>query len=153
MSSTRLQLTEGVSVVSLPQVPADGLLISKLLTRMGEADIILDMISQTAPSSNQISLSFTILDADLVATLKVFREPEFEGKLKPLISSENTKIQLFDPQMDQKSGVAAAVIGSIIAQGIEILLITTSDLDISVAIPGVRQLDAIAGIKAVFNLE
>ena len=152
MSSMRLQLTEGVSVVSLPQIPANGLLTAKLLARLGDAGIILDMISQSTPSSSQVSISFTILDADLVATLKVLREPEFEGKLKPLISSENTKIQLYDPQMDQKSGVAAAVLGAIVEQGIEILLITTSDLDISVAIPGVRQMDAINAIKREFDI-
>lgn len=147
----QVQLTEGVSVVSLHNIPSDGRILSVLLKRLGESGVNLDMISQSTPISSAISVSFTILDCDLVNTLKVLNDDEFEKKLRPLVSSENSKILLFDPEMNKKCGVAAAVIDALTSRGIEILMITTSELEISIAVPRIRQLDAVEAVNALIK--
>ena len=93
------------------------------------------MISQTAPQGGAIRLSFTVSDRDMVAVLTLL------GALKadhPALTTEilqgNGKITFSDANMVHTPGVAAQVFSLLSQADIQIMLITTSDVDISILI-------------------
>ncbi|MEG2174606.1 MAG: hypothetical protein RR135_03865 [Oscillospiraceae bacterium] len=151
---SKLTLTERVSLVSFESLPTEGREISALLAALANGGVNLDMISQSVPCAQSVSLSFTISDSDLVKTLHICRELSgtIEG-LKPLVSSANCKLQLYGEQMAAMPGVAAAAIATVYALGCEIQLISTSEVDISLLISRLDADRIIGEFKNLFGCE
>ena len=69
-----------------------------------------------------------------------------DAKASPLISVGYSKLNLFGEEMVTSCGVAARALAALAGANIEIVLITTSDLDISLLI---RQQDEDAALEAL----
>jgi aspartate kinase len=148
---SKLTVTENVSILSFYKMPDDGKLICLLLERLDKAGINIDGISQTAPHSHHVNLSFTVQDKDLVPTLTAANELSREyPDLKPMVSSENCKLQLFGEEMRYMHGVASSAISAVSAAGVDIRLITTSEVDISILVSGSRMEEALNALKNRF---
>lgn len=128
--------TENVAVISFEKASAQINFISSLFKKMGEARINVDMISQTAPKGNHNTLSFTISDDDVAGVLSITASMKDENSapLMPLVSVRNVKISLYGKEMPGHCGVAAEVFARLCESKIDTLLITTSDVDISVVV-------------------
>lgn len=136
---TKITVTDGVSLVTFPHFPARLEASALLLEQLAQAGIILDMISRSVPLSDMVSFSFTIADRDLVPTLKVANAfSRSHSMTGPIVSSNNSKIQLFGSEMPQLYGVAARGMQAVADSGVELLLVTTSELDISFLVPSAR---------------
>lgn len=70
----------------------------------------------------------------------------------PLISSGYTKISLFGEEMVTSCGVAARAMGAVAKAGIEVVLITTSLLDISLLVRQVDEDQALQVLRETFAL-
>ncbi len=150
---TNLTVTENVSVLSFHRMPDDGKLICALLEKLDEASVNIDAISQTAPYSHNINLSFSISDNDLVTTLTAINEmAKKHPEIKPMVSSENCKLQLFGDDMRTMHGVASAAISAVANAGVDIQLITTSEVDISILVSGSRVQEAMNALTVKFEL-
>ncbi|MEG2770356.1 MAG: ACT domain-containing protein [Oscillospiraceae bacterium] len=106
-----------------------------VLTAFAQNKIVVDMISQVAPNGNNVNFSFTVSEQyfdDVMQTIQQLKK-EF-NKMVPLISSGYTKINLFGGDMVTCCGVAAKALSALVKADIDITLITTSDLDISLLI-------------------
>ena len=96
-----------------------------------KAGIVLDMICQSAPR----------------AAL-----PEAARAHPPLISGGYSKINLFGEEMVTSCGVAARALQALAEVGVEIALITTSDLDISLLVRQQDEDTALAALRSAFAL-
>lgn len=137
---SKMDFTENVAIVSFEKAPAKIAFLSKLFDMVADAGINVDMISQTAPKGEQNTIAFTVSDDMVTKVLTVVTalSPE-SGAVMPLISAGNVKISLYGEEMPSKVGVAADAFHRLGEQGIDILLITTSNVDISIV---VRSADA-----------
>ena len=68
----------------------------------------------------------------------------------PLISSGYSKINLFGEEMVTSCGVAALALRTLRDAGIEVVLITTSDLDISLRVRGEHEDSALNVLRQAF---
>ena len=68
----------------------------------------------------------------------------------PLISSGYSKINLFGEEMVTSCGVAALALRTLRDAGIEVVLITTSDLDISLLVRGENEDSALNVLRQAF---
>ena len=103
---------------------------------LASAGINVDMISQTAPQGRTVDLSFTIPSCDLLAVLDILNHfREAHPSVRPMMSNGNCKIQLYGDQMRELCGVAASVVSAVAQSGADLMLITTSEVDISLLIP------------------
>lgn len=131
----RVNVTENVAIVSFGKVPAKIGLLSSLFDRVARAGINVDMISQTAPKGEYNSISFTVSDDKVGDVLNLLtRMDEKERDLMPMISTGNVKISLWGKEMPNLVGVASDVFDRLAEIGVEVLLITTSDVDISIVV-------------------
>ena len=106
---SKLDICEDVAVVTLNKMPLNLSVAADFFTGLGQADIIIDMVSQTSPVGERVSIAFTCLDADLRGVLDAAKKlREAYPDVSSLVSSGNVKLQLFGEEMRTASGVFAA---------------------------------------------
>lgn len=148
---TQVNITENVAVVSFENTPAHIGFLSGLFDKVAKAKINVDMISQTAPKGEKNSISFTVSDDKVPDMMKILTELKAEQKgLHSLISSGNTKICLYGEEMPSKVGVAADAFVILNSVGIDVLLITTSDMDISIVVTSADADKAYEALKEAY---
>lgn len=132
---SKITYTSNVTLITLSSLPCDSAAVATVLTAFAEEGINVDMICQTAPQGGEIRLSFTVSDDDLSTALTVLgllrRE---QPRLKPEIQPGNSKVVFYDGNMVSTPGVAAKVFAMCSNAGIQVQLITTSDVDISILV-------------------
>ncbi|MBQ1351552.1 MAG: ACT domain-containing protein [Oscillospiraceae bacterium] len=143
-----------VSLVSISQAPSDSKSVAKMLTAISNAGISIDMISQTAPRGGSISVSFSLSDDVLPRALAVLakergNQPELQSEVLP----GNCKIAFYDANMVGTPGVAARVFSILANVGVQIMLITTSDVDISILVNSHDLPRALEAVCSAFGVE
>lgn len=133
---TKISTCEDVALITLRNSPADMNFITKVFKMISQRGINVDMISQTAPLGGSINLSFTVCGEDLGGILELFAVLRGENpELKSDISAGNCKISIYGESMRDIPGVAAGTFEIIAGLGVDVRLITTSEIDISILVP------------------
>lgn len=149
----KITVTEDASLITFCKIPADLHLISDIFLKFSDADINIDMISQAAPKGDTTSLSFTASSEHLVEILELVNQfREEHPSIKPLIAGGNVKIQLFGEQMPYTAGVAAHALAALARSNIELMLVTTSEVDISILVTRAHFDAAMAALKEEFQI-
>ena len=131
----RITVSESVALITLHKSPVDIHFIATVFSLIAEADINVDMISQTAPLGGEISISFTIHDEDLTKVLNLSAKlREAAQDVKMIVSNGNAKISLYGEKMRDLPGIAAQAFGRIASTNADVRLITTSEVDISILV-------------------
>lgn len=150
---TRITPTENVTLITLESVPAQIAFLSDVFGAVAKDEINVDMISQTAPTGNTVTVSFTVSDDDMAKVLSIIKKLSARyPNVRSLVSSSNVKLNLFGESLPEHFGVAASAFEALAEKGIDILLITTSDVDISVLVPQASFDFALDALKNAFRL-
>ena len=150
---SQITVTEDVALITLNKVPADLRMIAELFEAFSQAEINIDMISQTAPYGNSVNCSFSIRSADLIQVLDITRKfKEHYPQVTPMISNGNCKIQLYGEEMRQMHGVAAKAIATVIQTNTQLSMLTTSEVDISMLVSSGDMPDTVAALEEAFAL-
>lgn len=132
---SKVYFTENVAIISFEKAPSQIGFLADLFDRVTKAGINVDMISQTAPKGACNTISFTVSDDYVTDILGIITEINVgQNAVMPLITAGNVKISLYGEEMPSKVGVASDVFDRLNAKNIDILLITTSDVDISIVV-------------------
>jgi len=96
---------------------------------------------------------FTVSGSDMVKALSLLKKMKADGlEIKPLVSSGNTKIQLYGEEMREMYGVAARAIDVVARTGVQVVIITTSEVDISMLCANVNVDECIEELEKIFAL-
>ncbi|MDL2218800.1 ACT domain-containing protein [Ruminococcaceae bacterium OttesenSCG-928-O06] len=125
---SKLTIDENLMMISYGD--ADGAFFAQTLNRLADAGVVVDMISQTAPYGRGIRFSFTASYNDFDTALKALGGAGQNAN--PMVSGGYAKVNLYGEDMVESVGVAARALNALGAEEIEVALITTSDLDISI---------------------
>jgi len=118
-----------------------------LFAKIAEAKIATDMIVQNVGHDGRTDISFTVPAMDLPATLEVLQRVADEVGAEKVEYQENVaKISVVGLEMEQQRGVAQKMFRAISEKNINIDIITTSEIKISVL---VSSEDALATLRAV----
>ena len=132
---SKITVTEDEALITFTKLPADHKVIAEILNRFAQEKINIDMISQSAPIGESANVSFTVQSEDLVRALAIIqRFREQHPSVRPIVSSGNCKVQLYGEEMRSMPGVAAGAFSVVSSITNEIMLITTSEVDISILI-------------------
>ena len=112
------------------------------------------MIPQTAPQGSEMDVSFTTDSHQVVKVLTVIsRIRDQYRQIKIMVSTGNCKLQLYGEEMREMTGVASRAIQSLLEQGIDIIMITTSEIDISFIVSPANQLRATQVLERAFQVK
>ncbi|MDO9307571.1 MAG: aspartate kinase [Deltaproteobacteria bacterium] len=121
-----------IAVMGVPDKPG---IAAKILTPLSDAAISVDMIVQNVSSDGLTDFTFTVTKADLKQALLITNESAREVQAKQVISDENiSKISIVGLGMRSHAGVATQMFTALSKNGINIQMISTSEIKISVII-------------------
>lgn len=124
-----------VTVVAVPDKPG---IAAQIFKALADATINVDMIVQNVSHGNGIrttDVSFTVDKADLLKAKKVIDGLKETIGFKDIITDENiAKLSVVGVGMRSHSGVAAKMFDSLAKEGVNINMISTSEIKISVVI-------------------
>lgn len=150
---TNINASYNVALVTVDNLPCNTKLISDILNSIAREKINIDMISQAPPYKGTINLSFSLPSEDLVKALGALNT--FKKSIPNLyieVDAQNTKISVFGEKMKDIPGVAAKLYTLLAENGVEIKLVTTSEVDISYLIYDKDADKALSAIKHEFGL-
>jgi aspartate kinase len=140
-----------VTVRGVPDRPGAALAV---FTKIAAKNIGMDMIVQNVAAEGLADISFTVVRDDLPATLKAVEEAVGELGARRFSHDDNvSKVSIVGLGMKSKPGVAQKMFRALANKGINILMITTSDIKISVLVKRENAVEALRTVHAAFELE
>jgi len=140
-----------VTVIGVPDRPG---IASTIFEPLAEANISVDTIVQNASVQNITDLTFTVARSDLSRAMAIV-EPiarDIEAK-RCVADSKLAKVSIIGTGMMNMPGYAAKMFRTLYVQGINIQLITTSEIRITCIISEDRVEDAVQALHRAFELE
>jgi aspartate kinase len=140
-----------VTLVAVPDKPG---VAARIFKALADATINVDMIVQNVShgsGSPATDLSFTVDKPDLLKASKVLQGFHSEIGYRELIADENIgKLSIVGVGMRSHSGVAAKMFETLASNSVNIGMISTSEIKISVVIDLKRAEDAMRVVHAAF---
>lgn len=140
-----------VTLVGVPDKPG---VAARIFKALADATINVDMIVQNVShgaGSPSTDISFTVDKPELLKATKVIDGLKGEVGMREAIADENIgKLSIVGVGMRSHSGVAAKVFETLAKQGVNIDMISTSEIKISVVIDLKRGEDAMRAVHEAF---
>lgn len=131
--SAKIQVSSDVTLVTLRNAPVDMDFIASVFEDIAALNIDIDMISLSPVQGSSTSVSFTINDDDLMPLLGYTSKLKSKN-IKPIVSSGNSIISLTDNDMADHPGVASKIFRAIANSNIDLRIVTTSQVQVSVLV-------------------
>lgn len=147
---SKISSEQNIMLTTFPGAQYSAKSLADHLEVFAKSGIVVDMICQSAPRGDAVDFSFTTSYDNFSAVMVAL--PDAVHSNPPLISGGYSKINLFGEEMVTSCGVAARALGALAKVGVEIVLITTSDLDISLLVRQQDEDTALDALKAAFEL-
>lgn len=140
-----------ITVAGVPDVPGKAAEIFKIVAKSG-ANV--DMIVQNVSATGRTDISFTVPKADAAAALKALAGEQTEVGFQNLVHDDQIgKLSVVGAGMRTHSGVSAVLFEALSAGGINIEMISTSEIRISVVLRGDDLAEAARTVHTAYGLD
>jgi aspartate kinase len=152
VSDVLLSTDQGrITIFGLPDRPGT---CSRVFQAVAAGGIVVDMIVQNVASPGHVELSFSVMLRDLDRALKLTESVVHAIDPRVRVSADGNNATLFvlGVGMRTHTGVARRMFGALAQRGINISMINTSEVRVSVVVDRNRGEEALAGLKEAFNV-
>ncbi|MBM4119976.1 MAG: aspartate kinase [Nitrospira sp.] len=140
-----------VTIVGVPDSPG---IAARIFGPIAAANIIVDMIIQNVGQGSLTDMSFTIPRADLPKATPLVQRIAKDIEAKSVAVNESiAKVSLVGVGMRTHSGVAAKMFEVLSKEGINIMMISTSEIKISCVIDEKQVQPALKALHKAFGLD
>jgi len=140
-----------ITVVGVPDQPG---IASAIFEPLAKANISVDTIVQNASVNNITDLTFTVARGDLDKAMSLVKPIAASIGARECVSDSTlAKLSVIGTGMQNTPGYAATMFRALYEQGINIQLITTSEIRITCIIAADRAKDAAKALHKAFELE
>ncbi len=141
-----------IEVMRVPDVPG---LAAKLFQPIADSNIVLDMIIQTSSSEKGYAdVAFTVPKPDFAKTLRIVKEVMKEIGAQEVNAKEDiAKVSIVGVGMRSHSKVATQMFTALAREGINIIMISTSEIKISCVIDSKYTELAVRALHDAFELD
>lgn len=140
-----------ITILGLPDVPGSSF---SVFSNIAAKNVTVDMIVQNVAADGRADISFTVVRDELAATLKAVEEAVAELGAEGFTSDENvSKASVVGLGMASQTGVAQRMFRSLADAGINIQMITTSEIKISVLVDREQGPAALRTVHQAFELQ
>lgn len=119
-----------IALITLKNISATMSNIADIFEKIAQKNIDVDMISLAPVQGASTGLSFTIKDDQLINLLELTKGIK-SITAKPVVSSGNHIVSIFDKEMENNPGIAAKVFRAVERTGAEVCVVSTSEVQIS----------------------
>ena len=139
-----------VTICDVPDKPG---IAAKIFREIARQDINVDMIVQNVSRTGATDVSFTVPSGDLIKTIKTAKDiSKMIGAGEITFDKDIAKISVVGIGMRSHSGIAAKMFEALAENGINIGMISTSEIKISCVVNAKYGQEAVRAIHSKFNL-
>lgn len=148
----------GVAIVKdearilLDAVPDQPGVSHRVFSALAEKNIVVDMIAQGLGSNGRAAIGFTVPKSELRQALSVLTPLAESWRASVTAAEDVSKVSLVGAGMRTHTGVAERMFAALAAEKINMQMITTGDIKISVLVNRQDGLRAVRAIHRVFGL-
>ena len=147
-------MTKNDARITLRKVPDMPGIAARIFSPVAEAGICVDMIIQNTRASGKTDLTFTVPRADFKAALEIEQRVAKEIEAEDVFGDENiAKVSVTGVGMRSHPGVAARMFSTLAREGVNILMISTSEIRISCLIEQKYAELAVQSLHTEFGLD
>jgi aspartate kinase len=140
-----------ITVVHVPDRPG---IASQLFTPLADKNIVVDMIIQNASIENYTDLTFTVSKKDLKMAQQLVEATAKEiGAKQVEVDDHVAKVSIIGVGMISHSGVAAKMFSTLYKEGINIEMISTSEIKVSCVVKAKYTELAVMALHDAFGLD
>ena len=141
-----------IEIMRVPDVPG---MAAKLFKPIADANIVVDMIIQTSSTEKGCAdIAFTVPKSDFAKTLQIIKNTVKELGGKEVKSNEDiAKVSIVGVGMRSHSNVATQMFSALAKEGINIQMISTSEIKISCIIDSKYTELAVRALHDAFELD
>jgi aspartate kinase len=140
-----------ITILGVPDRPG---IAYQILGPVGDANIDVDMIVQNVGHDGLTDFSFTVNRGDFKKTLEVLKPVHEHIKAREIVSGGAiAKVSIVGVGMRSHAGIASTAFRALAEEGINIQMISTSEIKISVVIDEKYTELAVRVLHKVFNLD
>ncbi|ADE40170.1 aspartate kinase [Candidatus Puniceispirillum marinum] len=141
-----------ITIIGLPDEPG---IAASVFGELAQNHVNVDMIVQSASSQSQrTDITFSLGQADLNKAVEIIEKNKSALKYDGIDSSENvTKISVVGMAMRSQPGVAKTMFETLAEKGINLAVISTSEIKISVLIDSEYTELAVRSLHSAFGLD
>lgn len=140
-----------ITVVGVPDRPG---LAAAIFEPLAKAGISVDVIVQNVSVDGKTDQSFTVARGDLAKAMRIVEPVAKEIGARQLLSSDNLgKVSIVGAGIQSAPGIAATMFKALYEAGINIEMITTSEIRITCIVDRERVPEAVEKLHAVFELD
>jgi aspartate kinase len=138
--------------ILLDGVPDQPGVSHRVFSAIAEQNIVVDMIAQNAGSGGKAAIGFTVLKNELPNTLAVLQPLASELGANVQHEEEVSKVSIVGTGMRTHTGVAEKMFAALAAENINMKMITTGDIKISVLVDKADGVRALRAVHQAFEL-
>ena len=140
--------------ITLKKVPDQPGIAAKIFSPIADSGIVVDMIIQNTRAGGKTDLTFTVPKSEFKSAFEAQKKIAAEIGAEDVFGDENiAKVSVIGVGMKDHSGVASKMFTTLAAEGINIILISTSEIRISCAIEEKYAELAVRVLHSAFGLD
>jgi aspartate kinase len=140
-----------ITVRGVPDTPG---IAFRILGPVSDANIEIDMIVQNVAADNTTDFTFTVARGELKKTLTVLEQVAKDVGAREVVSDDKIcKVSIVGVGMRSHAGVASKMFGTLAKEGINIQMISTSEIKISVVVEEKYLELAVRALHTAFGLD
>ncbi len=140
--------------ITIQSMPSNIKAMSRLFDVLAERDIYIDMISQESIAEGALNVSLTVPDEQSVTALETIREFLRDLNAKGVtVERDIAKVSVVGIGMRYHTGVAARVFRRLASEGIDVQMVNTSEIKMSVLVARKCCEAAVRALHAEFAAE
>lgn len=142
------------AIISMSGIPRQAGMEGRILDKVSHAHIEIDMIAQNTTAQDTMDFTFTVHRREYPKTLKLIEELAAElGSVTVKTNPKVAKLSLVGIGMRSHTGVASTMFRSLGEAGINIQMITTSEIKISVVVDEAHLEHGVRAVHRAFELD
>lgn len=140
-----------ITIIGVPDRPG---IAAKIFSPVADANIVVDMIIQNVSQESLTDISFTVPRPDVKKTIEMMRSVVRDIGARELeVKEDIAKVSVVGVGMRSHSGVAVRMFSVLSKEGINIMMISTSEIKISCVIDAKYAELAVRALHRAFELE
>jgi aspartate kinase len=140
--------------ITITKVPDKPGIAHELFGAIADANITVDMIIQNVSEEGLTDITFTVIKSDLREARNIVKKIAREIGATDINTDENiAKVSIVGAGMRSHSGIASTMFGALAKEGINIMLISTSEIRISCVIESKYTELAVRALHDAFRLD
>ncbi|AWB45107.1 aspartate kinase [Paenibacillus sp. CAA11] len=140
-----------ISIIGVSHVPG---VLAKVFGSLAAAKIDVDIIVQSGVTDGEADFSFTVALTDRDQALEVLREIREELPYKEVTTEDNlVKVSIVGAGMVSHPGVAAQMFDVISKQGVNISMVSTSEIKVSCVIEAGKLTEVVQALHTAYGLD